>query len=443
MEKILLVGHHPEHALKVAKVLKSKGYEIEQITAFAKANQVIEKGECQLLICWLDEHKDGHEFFERLKSQHPHFPTICFKGENKIRGDLYREICKSDIPDKSLARKIKKLLQISKLARQVREIEERESHLRHFLSQAQLTNPADMIPKAAQLLAEMTRAENVVWLSTFYIFCPELAAPTADNKALSQQQLWANVDSFSLNSSVVFSRFSKLIDTNPIKGRIWEYAREGVTVLPIRNLKDTGNTGFFILVKPQRIPNYFQEVVWQLENRLAFAFEYEQARQLSYIDDLTKLYNQRYLPLVLEQEMNRASRDGRKFSILFLDVDFFKHVNDTKGHLVGSQVLVQISEVIRQCTRNYDFGFRYGGDEFVVVLPGSDVQQASQIAERIRQQVENSTFRVLNSEIKVTVSIGIANFPDHAKTPEQVLQLADQAMYYGKHASRNIVYIAS
>ncbi len=178
-------------------------------------------------------------------------------------------------------------------------------------------------------------------------------------------------------------------------------------------------------------------------HHLEQSYAYQQIEHMTFRDDLTELYNQRYLPIILEQEMQRAVRHGHHFSVLFLDVDFFKLVNDTKGHLVGSNVLVQISKLIKESIRGTDFAFRYGGDEYVIVLSDAASKEATIVAERLRKKTESSVFEVGDSQVKVTVSIGIATYPEHAKTTAELLQMADDAMYKGKHKSRNIVYLAS
>lgn len=170
---------------------------------------------------------------------------------------------------------------------------------------------------------------------------------------------------------------------------------------------------------------------------------YTEAKSLSYIDDLTELYNQRYLRLVLEKEISRASRGSGEFSVLFMDIDHFKKVNDSRGHLIGSKVLIELSKILQQNIRSVDYGFRYGGDEFMLILVGTGSEPAMLVAERIRQQVEESFFDVDDKKVQVTLSIGVATFPEHAKSKEEIIELADRAMYCGKKKSRNVVYIAS
>ncbi len=176
---------------------------------------------------------------------------------------------------------------------------------------------------------------------------------------------------------------------------------------------------------------------------VAFAYQHLEVRNMSYLDELTNLYNQRYLPRVLEHEIDRARREGTEFSLLFLDIDYFKSVNDGRGHLVGSRLLVELGNVLSRQIRSCDYAFRYGGDEFIVLLNGSNAQNAERVAERIRQAVELHSFEIEGQKLKLTISIGLAAYPQHAQSASELIQLADQAMYFGKRKSRNIVFVAS
>src|SRR6185437_8993666 len=130
-------------------------------------------------------------------------------------------------------------------------------------------------------------------------------------------------------------------------------------------------------------------------------------------------------------------------SLLFLDIDYFKMVNDGRGHWVGSKLLIELSKVLRLQVRSCDYCFRYGGDEFIVLLSGSTAENSKKVAERIRKAVESTTFSVEGHNMNLTVSIGLAAFPEHAQSASGLIQIADQAMYYGKKKSRNIVFVAS
>jgi diguanylate cyclase (GGDEF)-like protein len=186
--------------------------------------------------------------------------------------------------------------------------------------------------------------------------------------------------------------------------------------------------------------NFFQR---QARLALINAERSAQAQSLIYIDDLTKLYNGRYLNVVLDREMKRSERYRNFFCVLFMDIDFFKRVNDAHGHLVGSRVLVEVGEVLRSCVRDSDTVVRYGGDEFVVLLVETNAGEAMFVAERMRKMVEAEPFaKEARLGIRLTISIGIAAFPEHATTKQTLLNLADQAMYRGKESTRNVVYLA-
>ncbi len=173
------------------------------------------------------------------------------------------------------------------------------------------------------------------------------------------------------------------------------------------------------------------------------ASRYRNAQQLMYSDDLTGLYNHRYMKIALHQEIMRSQRYGLKFSVLFMDLDRFKEINDQHGHLAGSAALQEVGRLMRGCVRDVDTLFRFGGDEFAALLVETDRRAARVVAERIRGLVEQHVFlEDENTPSQVTVSIGIATFPDDSTSQEQLLDLADQAMYTGK-ASRNSICSAS
>ncbi len=169
----------------------------------------------------------------------------------------------------------------------------------------------------------------------------------------------------------------------------------------------------------------------------------DEIQTMNFEDDVTGLYNQRYLNILLDQEIERYKRSNVSFSVLFIDVDHFKMVNDKNGHMVGSQVLKEIGQIIKKSVRTVDFCFRYGGDEFLTVLTSTTTEQATAVANRICRSVRETPFIVDGKRVQVTLSIGVACFPEHAQTKEKILQVADEAMYCGKNLSRNVVYLAS
>lgn len=169
------------------------------------------------------------------------------------------------------------------------------------------------------------------------------------------------------------------------------------------------------------------------------AYRYLGARELMYTDDLTGLYNYRYLHSILDQELRRGERYGFKFSVVFIDLDRFKEINDAFGHLVGSATLKEIGRLLRLCVREVDLLFRYGGDEFTALLVETDRKGAAIVAERIRQTIEEHTFKSFqNAPFRLTATVGYATFPEDARDKEKLIDLADRAMYLGKQ-TRNVI----
>jgi diguanylate cyclase (GGDEF)-like protein len=181
-----------------------------------------------------------------------------------------------------------------------------------------------------------------------------------------------------------------------------------------------------------------------IASALAHAVRIAVAERLSQTDDLTKLHNARYLRQFLLNEIRRARRYGTSVAALFLDLDDFKQINDEHGHLVGSHVLMEMAAVILSSIRDTDAVARYGGDEFVIVLPDTGTELAGTVAERIRHKIIRHQFTGgRRLQLSLTASFGVAAFPKHASSPQQLIACADTAMYEAKAASKNCVRFAA
>ena len=182
----------------------------------------------------------------------------------------------------------------------------------------------------------------------------------------------------------------------------------------------------------------------QIQSSLGNALNYADAQHLVFIDDVTGLFNTRYLDLSLQTEIKRAKRFKNHLSLLFIDIDFFKQVNDSYGHLVGTKVLRETGKILKSCLREIDVTIRYGGDEFIALLTETDRAGALKVAERIRESMAAHTFRIRDGlELRLTCCVGAATYPDDADNKTDLIHLADKAMYRGKETTRNVVYAAS
>lgn len=169
-----------------------------------------------------------------------------------------------------------------------------------------------------------------------------------------------------------------------------------------------------------------------------------EAERLSQTDDLTKLHNARHLRQYLISEFKRARRYNSLVTAVFFDLDDFKQINDRHGHLVGSHVLMEMASVILSSVRDTDVVARYGGDEFVVILPETGIEQGICVAHRVRERISRHAFTGgRNLRLKLTASFGVAAFPQHAQSPHQLIAAADTAMYEAKAAQKNCVRLAA
>jgi diguanylate cyclase (GGDEF)-like protein len=169
----------------------------------------------------------------------------------------------------------------------------------------------------------------------------------------------------------------------------------------------------------------------------------ERIQELTITDDCTGLYNARHLYKTLEAEVYRSARFGYEFTVVFIDLDHFKRVNDTHGHLVGSKLLAEVGYKIKSHLRLIDYAFRYGGDEFVVLLPQTGKESGVVVARRLLDSFRRSTFLHDESlDISVRASFGLASYPDDAKSAHEIIRQADEMMYEVKNSTRDNIAVA-
>ncbi len=175
-----------------------------------------------------------------------------------------------------------------------------------------------------------------------------------------------------------------------------------------------------------------------VKNVFLYFIKLHRVRKLSFHDEFTGLYNNRYLREYLKKESERALRYNTFFSIIFLDLDGLKKVNDTYGHLYGGKLLMEVGRLLRKNTRNSDIVGRFGGDEFLIIIFGARKKETKVIAERIRKKIKSFEFlKNENLNIKITASLGISTFPDDSNEVEELISKADKAMYKVKKRGKD------
>ena len=176
-------------------------------------------------------------------------------------------------------------------------------------------------------------------------------------------------------------------------------------------------------------------------NSIQNAYYVERVKQLAYLDGLTGIFNRRYFELRISEEVERARRYGTGMAVIMADIDQFKRLNDEFGHLLGDEVLRQVSSIFHQQVRKIDVVCRYGGEEFAILLTQTNAQQAFTIAEKLRRQIENWQFPGVPRSI--TISAGVAAFPTHGRSRDEIVRAADNGLYTAKQEGRNRVCLTS
>jgi diguanylate cyclase (GGDEF)-like protein len=216
----------------------------------------------------------------------------------------------------------------------------------------------------------------------------------------------------------------------------------GYEVIPFILQKGSPAAGY-LLIKglSEKDREKFDILTHQFMLVLKRAFLYLKVQELSIVDSLTGIFNRRYYLERFAQELERSLRFGLTFAILMIDVDHFKNCNDRYGHLVGDQILRHICNSIKENSRQVDLLGRFGGEEFILLLPQTKMEEAIFVAERIRQAIEQGMVKAYDETLKATISIGLSFFPDHGRTQEELIDKADQALYKAKQSGRNRIYV--
>jgi len=265
------------------------------------------------------------------------------------------------------------------------------------------------------------KADTVVGKNLFEAF-PELPQKWLDRKI---ENIFI-LKNFSFTSWEQRPYLFKFAHNRPVTGGV-DCMRQDCTLMPVKD--DSGEVQYvcFTLFDATDTSIYQSK----LEETT------EKLRELSNMDGLTQLFNRRFVEESLEHEFNRARRYGNKLSVILTDIDFFKKVNDVHGHMAGDEVLRVVSQRLTDGLRDSDILGRYGGEEFLVVLPETDIQGAEILAERLREAVQATPIDTEGEALTINVSLGVTELTDNTATYEQLIAEADLGLYASKENGRN------
>lgn len=221
----------------------------------------------------------------------------------------------------------------------------------------------------------------------------------------------------------------------------------GHIIIPLKAIDKTVGVLYLYLPPDFEIDDEVMKTLTSIGNQMGIALEnarlYEETKLLSLHDPLTGLANRRLMHIELDRNLAVAKRLNRPFSVLMLDLDFFKNYNDSHGHTAGDRLLVEISQLLTREMREMDLVARFGGEEFLMILPETGTSEATDIAERIRRRVMETDFYYSGDEPpeQVTVSLGVASFIDSITSERELITMADKAMYEAKNRGRNRVEV--
>lgn len=310
---------------------------------------------------------------------------------------------------------------------------------------------------AKEMLPTMTRAVNISRASLLLQdvgsgdFTTQFTYPKAKKEPSDELKFSADNPIITWLEKKASPLNLKQLDTIPEFRGLWQIEKEKLTtsrlelLCPVKGR--SGLIGILALGSKQSGSPFSHddiEVVTNLAGQASVIIEnaqlYTQATIRANTDGLTELYNHRQFHERLEQEIARGSRFGAVFSIIILDIDLFKVYNDIYGHLAGDRILRKLGELLKDSVRKLDIPFRYGGEEFTVILPEARLDNAYKVAERIRRAIESEAS---TKAMTVTVSLGVASWPSDGVTKEEIIGCADAALYRAKQTGRNRTCLSS
>ena len=444
MEKILIVEDDAFFREIFSDILREDGYHVDTASSGNEALEMLEKNNYQLVVTdMVLQDISGLDILSRAKQMDSDIEVIVVTGYGNMESAIYalkngaRDYLVKPISHDEFKHVVKLSMEQRRL---LDENQGLKDQIRLFQTSQTIANCIDidriqlLVLEAAIKETGALKAFSCLRDASREIFLMEAKGLTREEAEKINEKL-----------KTVFNwEEESLVDPLPLKLPV-EDSSKAVELLILPLAHKTPLQGVVVLfLSNSDCPALNLKNIHFLMEQSALALDnagrYSMAKDLLNIDELTGLYNYRYLEIALDREMKRAERFGLSMAVIFLDVDMLKVINDTYGHLIGSRVLKEVGAVLKKSVREVDIVIRYGGDEYTIILIETGRQGAAVVAERIRKRIADHPFILDNNlNVDLTASLGFACYPDDTKSKLELLEMADRAMYYGKASGRNIV----
>jgi diguanylate cyclase (GGDEF)-like protein len=308
-----------------------------------------------------------------------------------------------------------------------------------------ITSSLDINEVYDTFIDELREVIDVDFATVALVEGKELRFSALSTKVGSAWQVGDNIPLEGTATEWVITHKKSMVEPDLTKDSIFwtgaEYIRRGIRSTVYLPIISKGE-GLGSLIVASRNPNAYspgqikllERLASQISTSIANSQLYARAEQRARVDELTGLFNRRHFDETLKQEVNRHSRYGSMLSLAFLDLDNFKKYNDTNGHIAGDKLLTEISTLIKSACRSVDLTFRYGGDEFAIIMPHTPCEDAYDVTERVRSLINRE---MTKKQFGVSTSIGLASWPNDGLKPDDIVDAADRALYHSKMTGGN------
>lgn len=469
MAKILIVDEDRLFALTVIHVLSRYGHQTVLADKPSKAAGLLEKEEADLLLmeAELAGRKDLH-LLRELRQLRPDVPVVLFVDRNlspEAREQLKKGVfdyINKPFGHEELLVTVERGLERRRLVlsnkQLLSDLEQRVRELSTFNAVARTLNSTLKLKEVLDIV--MSKIKDLIQAEAWSILMlDETSNELVFEVALGEKGDQIREMRLSLGQGVagwVAQQGQPVIVPDVSKDQRFFKGLDNKTGFKTRSIIATplisrGRLiGVFEIINklgPEPFNQKDLELLQTLTDHAAIAIEnarlYEKAQKLAVTDDLTGLSNSRHCDLFFKKALAEAKKQGRNLSVIFIDLDHMKEVDDTYGHLLGGQTLKEVGDRIAALVKPPDLASRYGGDEYVIILPFKGAAEAKSLAEAVRQKIEAEPFLTVHQlSCKLTASIGIAVFPEHGQTMDELLSKADKAMYQVKETGKNRVQMA-